>query len=221
MPAIKELSKMTVEERSKLKWNDPRLIYVASKIAEKNNVPPEVLLAILHAENTAFNKKTGKLEYTKNDSHTVSHVGAKGIMQFMDRTRSKLRDGLFEHNVLDPVESLDAAARYIGVTAKQYKNNWSAVIADYNGGPPQASYVMKGKLPQNPETNEYVKKAMENLRTLKVPETEQASLAPAVAEAAPVAIPPAAPQEQSFVDKVKRVAPPFLGGEGEMVSKVF
>lgn len=220
MPAIKELSKMTVEERSKLKWNDPRLLYVASKIAEKNDVPPAVLLAILHAENSYFDKKTGALKYSNNDSHAVSQAGAEGVMQMMKNTREKLRDGLFKHNVLDPVENLDASARYLKETIKQYKGNYAAVIADYNGGPKQAAYVMGGSLPKAPETNEYVKKAMENLRTFKIPETEADSLAP-VGAVVTAAAPVAAPQEQSFIDKVKRVAPPFLGGEGEMVSKVF
>jgi SLT domain-containing protein len=170
MPAVKELLKMSVDERSRLKWNDPRILDVASKIAIKHDIPPSLMLAILYSENSYFDKKTKQLSYSNNDSHTVSSALARGLMQITDNTREKLKDGLFKHNVLDPIENLAAAARYLQVTLKQYKGNVAAVIADYNGGPPQAAYVMKGKLPENPETKEYVLKSMESLRVMKLPE---------------------------------------------------
>jgi hypothetical protein len=234
MPAVKELLKMSVEERSRLKWNDPRILDVASKIAIKHNIPPSLMLAILYSVNSYFDKKTKQLSYSNNDSHTVSSALARGLMQITDNTRENLKDGLFKHNVLDPVENLAAAARYLQVTLKQYKGNVAAVIADYNGGPPQAAYVMKGKLPEKPETREYVLKSMESLRVMKMPESATSPQKPEVntkVVAAPIEAPvapveasvsPIEPtKDQSLLGKIKQVAPPFLGGEGELISKVF
>jgi soluble lytic murein transglycosylase-like protein len=57
------------------------------------------------------------------------------------------------------VESIDAAGRYLQFTLQnQYKGNAVAAIADYNGGPKQAAFVLKGEKPKAKETEDYLAK---------------------------------------------------------------
>lgn len=211
MDAIAELKKMTPEERSKLKWNDPRLIAATDRMEMLHDVPKGSLRALLFSENSYFDKKTKEIKSSNNDSHAVSQAKARGVMQFTPGTM-KLQNGMFDHNPLDPIESINAAGKYMKyVLTNQYKGNVPAAIADYNGGPKQAKAVLEGKRPPSPETAEYLDKAKEFWKTL-------VAEAPAT-EAPPVA--PVQPPEQSFLDKVKRVAPPVVGGGGELVSEVF
>lgn len=157
MSPVDELLNMPVEERTKLPWHDQRLSYVASKLEQQYGLPAGVLRAIKFAENTGLDDK-GQISKSNNDSTAQSRVGAQGIMQIMPATQ-KLQKGAFKHNPLDPIESLDAAARYMKHTlTKQYKGNVVAAIADYNGGPTQAKYVLKGKKPAAKETANYLKK---------------------------------------------------------------
>lgn len=156
MSAIEELSKMSVAERSKLKWNDPRLDEVATMLEKQKNLPEGALRALKYAENTGY--KDGKVSMSNNDSHVVSPTGAKGIMQFLDSTK-KLQKGKFDHNHLDPIESLNAAGELLKYTlTNQYKGNIAAAIADYNHGPSAGKEVMQGKRPSNKEAATYVDK---------------------------------------------------------------
>jgi SLT domain-containing protein len=157
MSWVEELRKMSPEDRAKLKWNDPRLTQMAEAVEKKYNLPAGIVRAIKFAENTGY--KDGNISESNNDSTARSPVGAQGIMQFMPATR-RLQNGLFEHNPLDPIESIDAAGRYLQFTLKnQYKGNALAAIADYNGGPNQAKLVMQKQRPKAKETDVYLQKA--------------------------------------------------------------
>lgn len=135
---------MPPEERSKIKWNDPRIDALATALETLHKLPENSLKALKYAENAG----------SDNASDAVSLKQAKGMMQFIPSTLSK-----YPHNVLDPVENLDAAARYFSdVLNKQYKGNVLAAFADYNGGPSQAKLVMEGKRPSFGETHNYMKK---------------------------------------------------------------
>jgi hypothetical protein len=160
MDWIKELEQMTPEQRQGLTWDDPRLERLAEAVEKKYALPTGIVKAIKFAENTGL--KDGKVSPSKNDSTARSVVngkpGAEGIMQFMPATR-KLQNGMFDHNPLDPVESIDAAGRYLQFTLQnQYKGNAVAAIADYNGGPKQAAFVLKGEKPKAKETEDYLAK---------------------------------------------------------------
>jgi membrane-bound lytic murein transglycosylase MltF len=159
MDAIAELKAMSPEARSKLKWNDPMIEALTEKLEQAEGLPQHSLKALKFAENTGY--KNGKLEFSNNDSTAVSPAGAKGMMQFMDKTQ-ELQGGMFKHNHLDPVESLAAAAKYFKYTlTNQYKGNVAAAFADYNGGPNAAKQVLAGKKPSVPETANYLEKIKE------------------------------------------------------------
>lgn len=149
---LDELIALPVEERSKLKWNDPRLDYVATQLEKQYKMPEGVLRAVKYAENTGL--VNGKISESKNDSTAVSSAGASGIMQFTKRTM-----GLgFEHNTADPIESLNAAAKLLSDDNKRFKGNWAATFAQYNGGNKQSRLVLDGKRPNVKETDDYLKK---------------------------------------------------------------
>ena len=175
MSPLDELLSMSVEERSKLRWNDPRLDYAAIALEKKYSLPEGAVRAIKYAENTGMNK-SGKISPSENDSTVTSPKGAQGIMQFMPSTR-RLKDGMFEHNVVDPVESMDAAARYLVNGLKQYKGDIVAAIADYNGGPKQAKYVQSGMPPAAEETKGYLKKVRHFYENVVAPSQQQPTAA--------------------------------------------
>lgn len=148
---IEELLKMSAEERSQLRWDDSRLDYVAGKLEQQYEMPEGSLRAIKFAENTGL--VNGKLSPSENTSAATSNKNAKGIMQFIPQTLKS-----FEHNPLDPIESMNAAAKLLSEEANRMKGNWAAAFAQYNGGTSQGKRVMDGKRPSFKETDNYLKK---------------------------------------------------------------
>ena len=148
----------------------------------------------------------GLIEAVKNagersNTNQVSGKGAKGVMQFMDSTRK-----LYPHDYKNPLESIDAAGQYFADLSKQYNGNAKAMIFHYNGGTSAGKLGMKGEKAPTDETNNYWSRLQDYMK--KKEET-----------AKPVE--PVKPAEESLMDKVKRVAPPAVGGGGELVSDVF
>src|SRR5690606_37331574 len=97
---------------------DERLDSYAAEAAEREGIPPALLLAL---------KNAGE----KSDPTAVSPKGAQGVMQFMPETWDSYAKG---KDPRDPVASIDAGARYIADLIKQYDGNVRAAIAHYNGG---------------------------------------------------------------------------------------
>ena len=210
---IEELLSMSVEQRSKLHWNDPRLNYAAKKLEEQYGLPEGVLQALKFAENTGMDKQGNISLSNRNSLSKPSRAGAEGIMQFMPSTRKLEWKGIknyFDHNVKDPMEGLAAAARYVDYGMVFYKGNIAAIFADYNGGPKQAKLVMQGKKPKDSETFGYlnkIRKYYENYHNKpeaiettdvsknakKVSEAEPVEATPSVAEATPAVAEQAAP----------------------------
>lgn len=82
----------------------------------------------------------------------VSRAGAEGIAQFMPETAA--HRGL--DNPYDPIQAIEASARFLRDLAKRFGNVGLAAAA-YNAGPKRVQdwLAKKGKLPQ--ETQDYVK----------------------------------------------------------------
>lgn len=159
MSSWTELETLPVEERSKLKWNDPRIIDYVRTVEKEFSLPTDALRTVLYSENSYFDKSGEVKLNEKNDSTTVSKSKARGIMQFTDATM-KLMNNRWTHNALDPLENVWFAADYFNhVLNKQYKGNIVAAIADYNGGPKQADNVLKNTMPSSKQTADYIRKA--------------------------------------------------------------
>lgn len=124
-------------EWSKVKHDDPRLDAFAMDVEKRYNLPTGMIVAL---------KNAGE----RTNVGQVSPKGAKGVMQFMDKTRES-----YPHDVADPFDSIDASGRYMADLVKQYKNPIAA-IAHYNGGGAAAKAVLAGKEPPAEETRSYI-----------------------------------------------------------------
>jgi len=187
----KELAKLPPEELAKIPYNDPRLDAFAATVEERYNLPRGFIEAV---------KNAGE----RSNTTQVSSAGAKGVMQFIDSTRK-----LYPHDYRNPFASIDASGQYFSDLMKQYKGNVKAMVSHYNGGTVAGKAILAGEEAPKEETRNYWKR-LQGYMEKKQKITE----APVAAK-----IPPA--PEETFMDKVKRAAPPIFGGDGELVSKVF
>lgn len=137
--AVVDLSAMDVGARRGLRYNDPAIDSYAQQAAQREGVPPELMLAL---------KNAGE----KSGSTAVSPKGAAGVSQMMPENQRKY--GVTDPT--DPVQALDGMAKYLRDTMKQYNGDLQAVIADYNGGPTQARAVLRGEKPPAAETRAYM-----------------------------------------------------------------
>lgn len=109
---------------------------------DKYGIPNNYLAKLLNAE-SAFRPDiiTGQKR---------SSTGATGIAQFMPATAAEL--GV---NPVDPMQSIDAAGRYLNQLYARF-GNWTEAIAAYNWG--QGNVQKKGLANAPQETIDYVQK---------------------------------------------------------------
>jgi soluble lytic murein transglycosylase-like protein len=136
----KELLSLPPHELEKVAYNDPRLDSFASTVEQRYGLPNGLIEAV---------KNAGE----KSNSTQQSPKGAKGVMQFIDSTRKA-----YDHDVRDPLASIDAAGRYFKDLLEQYKGNPKAAIAAYNGGTAAGKAVLEGKDAPAEETRSYWKR---------------------------------------------------------------
>ena len=137
---VKPILEMGLPERQALKYDDIRLDAYAVQAAQREGIPPEVLLAV---------KNAGE----KSGSNATSPKGAQGVMQFMPSTFKEFGRG----DATDPINSIDAGAKYLKKLHDAY-GDWDAAIAHYNGGGSQAAIVRGGGKPSFPETAKYLER---------------------------------------------------------------
>lgn len=133
--------------RVKLRFDDARLDDYAIAAAQREGIPAEALLAI---------KNAGE----RSNSTQTSPVGAKGVMQFMPETWKAYGRG----DITDPVNSIDAGARFMKDLLLQYDGNVDAAIAHYNGGGRAGRAVMEGRPPPAAETQGYLQRTQQFMR---------------------------------------------------------
>ena len=116
---------------------------IFQKAADTYQVPVNLLKAIGLAESSFHVDAT-------------SHCGAQGIMQLMPKTAKAL--GVTDS--YDPEQNIMGGAKYISDMLKNYNGDVSLALAAYNAG---GNNVKKyGGIPPFKETQNYVKKVMEN-----------------------------------------------------------
>ncbi|MBJ9895229.1 lytic transglycosylase domain-containing protein [Burkholderia cenocepacia] len=133
------LPTLDVAVRKQLPYDSPILSSYITTAAQREGVPPGLMLALIHAGE-------------RSNSNQVSPKGAAGVAQMMPDNLKKF--GVIDPK--DPMQSIDGMARYLKATQDQYGGNVQAMIADYNGGPRQAAAVLRGERPPAAETAAYM-----------------------------------------------------------------
>jgi soluble lytic murein transglycosylase-like protein len=86
--------------------------------AKKNNLSPELVAAVVNTE-------------SKFNPAARSRVGAIGLMQLVPRTGRWMGAS----NLLDPVQNIQAGAKYLKYLSDQFGGDQQKVVAAYNAGP--------------------------------------------------------------------------------------
>ena len=89
------------------------------------------------------------------NAKAVSPRGAAGLMQLMPETAKEM--GV--EDVFDPEENVGGGTLYLKQMLDRYNNNLELALSAYNAGP--AAVDKAGKVPDYPETRNYVKKVLD------------------------------------------------------------
>jgi soluble lytic murein transglycosylase-like protein len=109
--------------------------------ASRNGLDPAVLHGLIQQE-SGF------------DPSATSSAGASGLTQLMPGTASSMGVS----NPLDPAESIEGGARYLGELMTQFGGNTEDALAAYNAGP--GAVQQYGGIPPYAETQGYVSKVL-------------------------------------------------------------
>jgi soluble lytic murein transglycosylase-like protein len=107
--------------------------------AKKNNLSPELVAAVVHTE-------------SKFNPAARSRVGALGLMQLVPRTGRWMGAS----NLLDPVQNIQAGAKYLRYLSDQFNGDQQKVVAAYNAGPGNVQRF--NGVPPFRETRNYVQR---------------------------------------------------------------
>ena len=111
--------------------------------ASRNGLDPAVLHGLIQQE-SGF------------DPNAASSAGASGLTQLMPGTASSMGVA----NPLNPAESIEGGARYLGQLMTQFAGNTEDALAAYNAGP--GAVEQYGGIPPYAETQSYVAKVLGN-----------------------------------------------------------
>jgi soluble lytic murein transglycosylase len=114
---------------------------IIQQAARRFSLDPLFVKAVIKAE-SAF------------DHRAVSRKGAKGLMQLMPDTASRMK----VNNPFNPEENIFGGTRYLGLLMDKYKNNKTLALAAYNAGPDSVDNY-RG-IPPYPETRTFVRRVM-------------------------------------------------------------
>jgi soluble lytic murein transglycosylase-like protein len=116
--------------------------------ASRNGVDPAILHGLIQQE-SGF------------DPSATSSAGAAGLTQLMPGTASSLGVA----NPMNPAESIEGGARYLGQMMTQFGGNAEDALAAYNAGP--GAVEQYGGVPPYSETQSYVSKVLANAEAFR------------------------------------------------------
>lgn len=145
IPAAEEQSSMAVygQMPEVIKYAD-----IINRAAEEYNLDPALLAAVIKQE-------------SGGNPNAVSPVGAQGLMQLMPATARSL--GV--QNPHNPEENIMGGAKYLRQLLDKFNGDVKLALAAYNAGP--GAVERYGGVPPFPETQNYVKRVMENYQQMK------------------------------------------------------
>jgi len=148
--------------------------------AQTYRLEPELLQALIAAE-SGF------------DTQAVSPKGAVGLMQLMAPTAARYgvksdRRRSIAQKLTDPAVNLSAGSRYLRDLIAMFPGRLDLALAAYNAG--EGAVQRAGnKIPNYPETQNYVKTVMQLYAFLKPPVLPQADVPPTAAAASVAVVP--------------------------------
>jgi hypothetical protein len=152
-------------------WNfDPQSLplfnspydHIIVEQAKKHDVDAALVSAVIKAES----------DY---DARTVSHKGARGLMQLMPATAKRF--GV--KNSFDPVQNIGAGTRYLRWLLNKFEGNADLAVAAYNAG--EGNVWKYNGVPPYRETVNYIRRIAKHIRTAVEKQVIPARPAPATA----------------------------------------
>jgi soluble lytic murein transglycosylase-like protein len=134
---------------------------VVAECADLYNLPHALVKAVIATE-------------SNYNPWAVSEKGAVGLMQLMPETAREM----YVADRFDPVQNIQGGTRYLRVLVNLFDGDLVKVLAAYNAGP---EVVKRAQLrhsdfvvPAIPETQEYVRRVLQNYELLKAGNTREA-----------------------------------------------
>ncbi len=129
---------------------------VINTISDRHHIDPDLINSVIHAE-SGFNPRA------------VSPKGARGLMQLMPQTASKLGVS----NPFDPGANVEGGTRYLTELLERYNFDLVKALAAYNAGPGRVEQY-RG-VPPYYETRAYVAKIVRDFNRKKLAERRAAA----------------------------------------------
>ena len=135
-----------------------KLDEVVATASGRQHLDPDLISSVIHAE-SGFNP------------HAVSPKGARGLMQLMPQTASKLGVA----NSFDPQANVEGGTLYLRTLLEQYNFDLVKALAAYNAGPHRVAQY-RG-VPPYYETQAYVARIIREFNRKKLAERKAAAKA--------------------------------------------
>lgn len=131
---------------------------VVNTISDQHHLDPDFINSVIHAE-SGFNPRA------------VSPKGARGLMQLMPGTASKLGVS----NAFDPRANVEGGTRYLSELLQRYNFDVLKALAAYNAGPLRVQQY--GGVPPYSETRTYVARIVRDYNRKKIAERKALAMA--------------------------------------------
>ena len=163
LPAIKDPSPIPVTATPAPPPTPAEIHEMAAKAGAAHDLDVELLASVIRAE-------------SNGDVHAISRAGARGLMQLMPGTASKL--GVADSFRAD--QNINGGTEYLNSLLERYHDNLALALAAYNAGP--AAVDKYRGIPPYRETRLYVARIIHDFNRRKL---EAARTTTLVASAAP------------------------------------
>ncbi len=150
-----DASQTSVSFRAQPAKSAPALNQVVDSASATYHLDPDLVNSVIHAE-SGFN------------AHAVSPKGARGLMQLMPGTASKL--GV--NDAFDPEANVTGGTRYLRELLERYHFDLIKALAAYNAGPQRVEQY-RG-VPPFRETRAYVARIVHDYNTKKIAQEKEA-----------------------------------------------
>lgn len=160
---------------------------VINTISDRHHIDPDLINSVIHAE-SGFNPRA------------VSPKGARGLMQLMPQTASKLGVS----NSFDPGANVEGGTRYLSELLQRYNFDLIKALAAYNAGPGRVEQY--GGVPPYYETQAYVARIVREYNRKKIAQRKAAKATAKASRTNKAPAVPAAVNQAALPDPASQVS---------------